>query len=99
MGFLLKRPPSPDPTSGNGGKLKLGGESLLTVMFVQTDGLNWPVTTWKAGVVVVGTGTEVVPGVTVTGVGVVVGVVVVVGGGGVVLGHSLVPNATIKQVW
>lgn len=47
---LLKRPASPDPITGNGGsKFKLGGESLLTVMFVQTDGLNWPVTTWKAG--------------------------------------------------
>ncbi len=50
MGGLLKRLASPDPITGNGGsKFKLGGESLLTVMFVQTDGLNWPVTTWKAG--------------------------------------------------
>ena len=101
-GLLLNRPESPDPITGNGGKFKLDGESLLTVMLVQTDGLNCPVTTSnKAGVEVVGKGTDVVPVVTVTGVGVdvvVVVVVVVVGGGGVVLGHSVIPKSTIKQL-
>ena len=99
-GCLLPPPkklPIPDPGANGEGRLRcnFGSVSLLTVMLVETDGLNWPSTTLKGGVVV-GDGVVVVVVVVVLVVG--AGVVVVVGAGVVVAEHGLVPAGIDRQV-